>query len=765
MAQYIIDFSRSVEAAQPTGWTHRWDTTYPFTVKKLTGALGGRTAQAVHAANARSLLSMDVIDGVADLELLGKARHSSASGYHFGLLARCSGAAGSETGYYAQVDGDTLYLGRYNAGVATSLANVTAGVVANTFYWIRFRLTGDLLHAKIWEDGTDEPTAWTLSHTDAAPILTGGWNGLAGYAEGTYDYDAFVAETTGVIADFDHNWCFPGIITPQEGLTFVHSVTTAPPVVEAMYDWWIPSCSLKPSGSAIAPTSVLPDFLAGMVEEEFLYDFYFRIWVIPSSLSLRNPKTGVPIPFAVWNAYPWDNTLTSIAGTDLTDLDFDVVPPKVFREVEYVTVNLTIQSDAPLKIDTDVIFTFTDGAGTLYVVVDRATVVNIIPDVPVIEKWKWLTDVMTATDGTEQRVALRSVPRRSQTARLIATTEEQVKANMKRLQFDSTGLIVVPYFAYATEITAPSAAGTSDLTFDPKYTDVRAGEYVFILTPTGEEELASLLTLGVSGATTDAPLTVDVPKGSIIAPAFASIITGKPSVDRFAVNYAAEIRFDSEVALTRSDFSRPNSLATITYYDGYPVLDQRPLVPNRTVNDTFDSGLQVFDYETGDRELVTHWDWARIYGERQFMIRRYEQPEVMDYWRDFLNIVKGLAKPFLVSTLRNDHQLAEDPVDSSRQILILGSDYASLYFHMESHKRLVLKTAAGDLFVTIDTAEVDANGNSLCTMTSPLPTGAEYTQISQISYLLKVRLDSDEVELEHHALDSFLNLRWRTVPE
>lgn len=541
-------------------------------------------------------------------------------------------------------------------------------------------------------------------------------------------------------------------------------VSGTPPLIQGVYDAMELLGGSKTSGPATVGQTVLNPFNAGLDKQDFLYDFYFRIWVIPSSLNLRNPQAGVPIPFHIWNAYPWDNTLESISGS-LAGLDFDTVPPKVFREVEYVEVNMTIQADAPLKIDTAANFTFTEGSGVLYVVINRATVVNVIPDVPVIEKWEWLTDVMVSKDGTEQRAALRSVPRRSQTARLIATTEEEVKANLKRLQFDTSGLIVVPYFAYATEITATALAGTSDLTFQPKYTDVREGEYAFILTRTGEEELVNFSVLSATGGTADAPLTIDVPKGSIIAPAFTSIIKGKPAVDRFAVEHAAEVRFTSEVAQSRTLFSRPGSLATIEYHDGYPILTERPLVPNETVQDQFDNGMEVFDYETGDREIVTNWNFVRLEGSRRFMFHHYEQPEIVDYWRDFLNEIQGQAKPFLVPTFRADHVLAETPLDQSLTITILGSDYAALYFPMAPYKRLVLWTAAGPHYVTVDTVETTAEGNSLCTLTAPLPVGLEYTQIDHISYLLKVRLNSDTVELEHHALDCYVDLSWRTVPE
>lgn len=558
---------------------------------------------------------------------------------------------------------------------------------------------------------------------------------------------------------------FNGFISALEFVGYTTAQPPASPLLkDALADNGIILGPLSPqSGSAVGPIVVGPAFNVGIDEQEFLYDFYFRIWVFPLRLELRNPRTGVDIPFAIWNAFPWKNNLTSIAGTGTEGLTLDIDAPSQFREIEYRTVNIQITPAAPLTIEAVFDFIFENGDATLTFIANRASVLSIIPDVPVNETWQWLTDVMVATDGTEQRVGLRGVPRRKMSAKFVALSEEEIMDNLKQALFDFGGQVVIPYFQYSTTISVAAPVGSTDIVFDPARTDLREGEYVFLLTKDAQE-LAKIETLGVSGATLDAPVTIDLPEGTIIAPAFASVVENKSTISRYSVNDAAEITVDSTSSQARSDFKRPNSTATIATHDGYPILDRRPLADSN-VEDQYDQGYERFDYQTGSIEQITRWQFTRIEGPRQYLIHRAQQPETLDWWRDFLDETRGMLNPFLLPTYRRDFLVAARPDDGYLTFVIAGSDYGSLFWPIAPFKRLYLWTDAGQVPVTIVAVDLDEDGNTVCTMATAMPTGDEYRNISFVSLLLKVRLASDEVGLEHHGLETILNLSIRTIPE
>lgn len=541
-------------------------------------------------------------------------------------------------------------------------------------------------------------------------------------------------------------------------------ISGVPPYAAQLIDVLGDTVSVGRSSAAPPAFVSLPTFPASLDKQDFLYDLYFRIWVFPPRLELRNPRVNVNIPFDIWNAYPYTNFLQSVDGTGLDGLSLYVIPPDEFRAVEYRTVNLQITPSAPLSIEAHFSFTFDLGSGLFTFLADRASVLDIIPDVPVNETWSWLSDVMVTTDGTEQRVGLRAVPRRKLDLTVIALGHDEIYKSIKQMLFDFGGQVVIPFYQYLTSVTAPSVAGDSDISFDPARTDMRPGEYILVRNPAMQQQLLKITVLGVGGATLDAPLDIDLPAGSLVAPAFTCVIDNKASMAREAVHTAAQLRLNATVSQARADHSRPGSAMAITTFDGYPVLDRRPLA-DTSPKDSFDTGQERFDYQVGSIEQIVRWQFTRTEGGREFLIHRHDNPAEMDYWRDFTDLIVGRLNPFLLPTYREDEYIQETPLDAYNSILIKGSDYATLMWPQAPYQRLVLWTANGPQYVAVVDAVATEEGHSLCTLADPMPSGAGYRNISFISYLLKVRLGSDDVKLEHYARETYLRLNVRTVPE
>jgi len=61
------------------------------------------------------------------------------------------------------------------------------------------------------------------------------------------------------------------------------------------------------------------------------------------------------------------------------------------------------------------------------------------------------------------------------------------------------------------------------------------------------------------------------------------------------------------------------------------------------------------------------------------------------------------------------------------------------------------------------TSATESSGNSILSISPSLPSGAGYTSISRISYLLPMRLSSDSVEWKHFGLESILSISTKTA--
>lgn len=110
-----------------------------------------------------------------DVETLVKMSTSALdAGLEFGLVARYQDA----NNYYAIVvdltGTDTLSIVKYVGVSVAGLASVTIPtIVAGTAYWLRMQVTGQRIRGRLWQDGTAEPTTWTIDDWDDNPFNLG----------------------------------------------------------------------------------------------------------------------------------------------------------------------------------------------------------------------------------------------------------------------------------------------------------------------------------------------------------------------------------------------------------------------------------------------------------------------------------------------------------------------------------------------------------------------------------------------------------------
>lgn len=186
MTQYITNFTEYTSDVQPSDWTERWteagDNVSWITrdYKHTSGGnyVGPKFMYGDRTATDRWLCSWDQLDGIADLECLSLAVPQVGTGNGVGILLRGVGAAPNESGYLVVWSSDNLYLGKYVNGTWTTLDGPYSFTLFNDeWVYLRFRVDGTDLSAKIWKVRDAEPGAWDLEASDS-DIAAGGWNGV-----------------------------------------------------------------------------------------------------------------------------------------------------------------------------------------------------------------------------------------------------------------------------------------------------------------------------------------------------------------------------------------------------------------------------------------------------------------------------------------------------------------------------------------------------------------------------------------------------------
>lgn len=162
-----------------TDWTERWDTGGTWSV--TSGDLNVASGQ----VNDWRGLSWNDIDGDANranVELLVKLTTPSSLGTAiYALFVRGSGADEAATNYSIRLS-SAAFRTYYCAGSDSPTQVATTGVSlsGSTVYWIRFRVNGTTIQARIWADGGGEPGFWDLDSTNSN-VTAAGWVGNSQY--------------------------------------------------------------------------------------------------------------------------------------------------------------------------------------------------------------------------------------------------------------------------------------------------------------------------------------------------------------------------------------------------------------------------------------------------------------------------------------------------------------------------------------------------------------------------------------------------------
>ena len=516
------------------------------------------------------------------------------------------------------------------------------------------------------------------------------------------------------------------------------------------------------SAYRIAPSNRWP--IVGNEQNNFFRDYYFRVHVSPLKLDLQTVASSQTRQFKVWNAWPFRNAqlsdvlVSNPVGIEITGQ----AVPYSMPPLKELTYDITVATSGPPNISVEVQFDFSNVADPLPILITgtRAVKFDIVPEVPVNETWEWLSDLMIATDGTEQRIALRGeMPRVELNLKVKFDSSESIRRFYSDL-LSSVGRLWIPEFQYATRTTAASASGSLQVYFDGTQTDIRAGDYVLIQTPV-TAILVEIKTLNASGGLVSSALVADIPANSLIMPGSPALIDNQTSIDRYAVNQAAETTLICKMIRQRSTLTRTGSAVTLPTFLGSPVVDKRPLA-DELVKDEVSTGQISIDNQTGLPDIISRWDYSRIGGPRTFKVNRIKAPDEMDYWKTVFAYCRGQARKFWMPTYRDDMKLAVAPSDATTTYTIEGTQYAEKIWPIITHRYIEIETASGIHRTQITGASVTGS-NTIVLLTTPLPTGAGWRSVSRISYLLPVRLNDDKIKWKHYGLESLLNLSIRTA--
>lgn len=380
------------------------------------------------------------------------------------------------------------------------------------------------------------------------------------------------------------------------------------------------------------------------------------------------------------------------------------------------------------------------------------------PEEPIVQKLMYKTDVLRSFDGTEHRFSLLAEPRMLLEYSYLLTDPEvrQIRADL------FTGLELlwkVPLWHEPFRITADVSQGASQVTGSFTNNDFEQYQYCYL--DRGDETLGEFMmmdSIGSSvitftGGTTDQAYQA----GSYLYPAAQARVRNKQALARFPVALSP-----FSMTLEVDDF-RPlgGAGASLDTYQSLKLLDVRPL-NNSPTEERFTKPINWIDFGIRAASFADA-DYANIQQPRVFLIQSRAD---LQYWKLFLETVRGGREPFFFSTWRGDLTVHTQPSPSDTWLKVNDDTNFKTYWEdSAAHVDLQMETNTdGEIQRRISSVVDNLDGSLTINFTSALPSSAGLN-ISVVSFLELSRFGTDDFRFTHYSAFSTVEAVVETVQQ
>lgn len=378
----------------------------------------------------------------------------------------------------------------------------------------------------------------------------------------------------------------------------------------------------------------------------------------------------------------------------------------------------------------------------------RVVLFSIQPELPFTERLQWLTEVLDHVDGTEQRLSGRKSPRQIFEWDFIMEDGPE-RAFFHNILFDwQSRLFGLPIWKELTRVS--SAVSVSDTTITVQSTDFadyRVGGLFLIFTDKNTFDVLEL-------ASTPSPTSLvsvsgtnnAYPTGTFVMPLRIGTAKSQIQGSRFVSGTAKQrILFtvtDNDVDL--ADLSAWNS------YNGKLLIDTCNSVRG-LMAETFLRDIIEIDNPHGLRSQDSPWAQGKRISQLALLAKGSS-----GLWdvRRMLYAIRGKQISFYVDTFTNDFTIDGD-ITAGTIINVANVGY--MQFAQSRQPRNVIRIQynngdADDLREILSSVEVDATRESLTLDSSVVAHTA--AQVKKISFVEKVRFDSDNILIRHEIGDT-----------
>ncbi len=473
----------------------------------------------------------------------------------------------------------------------------------------------------------------------------------------------------------------------------------------------------------------------------FADDYYGHIHIRPNPLNLGAVSTTMYRDVEVWNAFLDRSELLSTIGevntVGVTLLD-QPDPPTTFGILESRVYRVKVDGDGNPVIAAEFQFNFASEQPTLLVTGSRAIVMPYLHNWrnPVKDTLEGKTDIMIAKDGTEQRVQLRSRPRRyvEYLYTVQGNEKQRIKNDLWQAQARRT---IIPLFIDPVELSESISAGATNIpVVTTQYRDFDTDESLAIITDGITSEVFEIDQDGGTFFIPKYPLALAWTKHTKVYPARLAALQDKQPVPTLT-GTVSEFTVRYEIL---GDVGARGEAPYFDVYDGAAVSGYEPNW-RAPVDPSFTRELRRLDSGLADPVIDDYHDQQSSVTKQLYTTHGRLSTRERMFWAS----IEGRWTNW-EPTWESDITVIEEITEFDTILKVANAHHTSAYG--PGHEDIRIQLWNGDVLYRGVTGigEVGSVQENI-TIDSALGQTVQPGGIQRISYMQKVRANSDSIEM------------------
>ena len=364
------------------------------------------------------------------------------------------------------------------------------------------------------------------------------------------------------------------------------------------------------------------------------------------------------------------------------------------------------------------------------------------PLAPLTEQLEFVTDIQTALDGTEVRIAARRTPRQSVIA-TYALDSDYDRARIENLMTSWQGRVFsLPIWTETTSFASSmSKEGKVIRVVSSEYADYRVGDQVYITDGTNSElNTVSLVTPTAMLLANDT--TVAYGLNARVMPVRDAIITDDISGARYRLGQQ-ELQITWQILEPGSDLSDTSQWDTL---DGLVVFNDCNVLRGETLTERYSIARNLLDPVQGtvSQRQVTPFNVRRSR-------KGFRAVGKQGVWkiRQLLHALRGRQKAVWLPSFCNDLSLTQDIAQDERTMVVTDVDFSRYVKGHPGRSLIRITHAGGTTYATVVGGYSNGDGTETLTLADTWAAPISAVDVSRIDIVEKVRLSSDVVKIQH----------------